>query len=362
MASPSTPRRPPPLTIAASTITTPVRESLRKLTGDHDILDNTKRFIDDESRPRYSSLDVQLVKAEVEANKLKRFLTVTRKVKYYNPKIGPYDSVKLVVKEDGTFCLLACDTTIEEGRVEGPLASSHIVPLLDKMADPHIAICSGIQDYSVYKASIGFEMSRVALVSCPPDSVRDIECTVLYENKSTRRRSLICPKCNSLKWQLSRRKREHDKLTPSQRIKRQSSSSHVLFDVLSPCSKKARFKNMRETIHHLQSKVVYFSERVNRLSISDKQNSEIGQLISSICTSPHGTDSLHEIFAEADKVQHGLGETVKEIWEKDVNDWNQFVEDQENNGSQKYRILWSHLIIFVSALQLLEENQTSGLQ
>ena len=54
---------------------------------------------------------------------------------------------------------------------------------------------------------------------------------------------------------------------------------------------------------------------MNRLSVSDKQNGEIGQLISSISTSPHGTDTLHEIFAEADKVQHGLGETVKGIWE-----------------------------------------------
>ena len=94
-------------------------------------------------------------------------------------------------------------------------------------------------------------MSRVSSVSCP---VRDVECTVLYEINSTQRKSLICPKCNSLKWQLSRRKREHDKLTPSQRMKRQASSSHVPFDVLSPCGKKARFKTWekRFTIFSLE--------------------------------------------------------------------------------------------------------------
>ena len=232
--APSTPRRlPRHNSVAASSVTTPVRDSLRKLTGNHAaILEDTKCFIEDE--PSYSSLDVQLVKAEVEANKLNHFLVVTRKVKYYDRKIGPYDSIKLVVKEDGTFSLLVYDKTIEEGSVEGPLSSSHIVPVLDKLADPYMAVCSGVQDYSVFKASIGYDMSRVVLVSCPPDSVRDIECTVMYENKSNRRKSLICPKCNSLKWQLSRRKREHDKLTPSQRLKRQSSSSHVPFDVLSP--------------------------------------------------------------------------------------------------------------------------------
>ena len=311
-------------------------------------MEDTKHFVENELSHRYSSLEVQLLKAEVKPNTLNRFLTVTRKVKYYDSRVGPYDSVKLVVKEDGSFSFIGCDTIIEEGRIEGPLASSQIIPLLDKMIDPHVAVCSGIQNYSVYHCSIGFDMSRVTMGSCPPDSVRDVECTITYESKSTRRSSLICPKCTSLKWQLARRKREHDKLTPSQRIKRQASSSHVPFDVLSPSSKKARFTNMGKTIHSLQSSVIYFSEKVNRLSISDKQNNEIGQLISSIRTSPHGTDSLHKIFAEADKVQHGLGETVKGIWEKDVSEWNQFVEDQDNNGNlARTSLLNDHFIFFI---------------
>ena len=122
-------------------------------------------------------------------------------------------------------------------------------------------------------------------------------------------------------------------LTPSQRKKRRCSSSHVPFDVLSPHSKKARFESMKEIIHSLKTRAEYFSNKISQLLATDKQNSEIGQLVSAISTSTHGNDSLHEIFAEADKMQHGLGKTVKDVWEEDVNDWKLFVENQENNGN-----------------------------
>ena len=122
-------------------------------------------------------------------------------------------------------------------------------------------------------------------------------------------------------------------LTPSKRKERQCSTSHVLFDVLSPHSKKARFESMKETIHSLKTRAEYFSHKISQLSATDKQNSQIGQLVSAISTSTHGNDSLREIYAEADKMQHGLGKIVKYIVEEDVNNWKLFVENQENNGN-----------------------------
>ena len=54
-----------------SAIMTSIRESLRKLFGSHStILEYTKKY----ELSTYSSLDVQLVKAEVETNKLNQFL------------------------------------------------------------------------------------------------------------------------------------------------------------------------------------------------------------------------------------------------------------------------------------------------
>ena len=60
-------------------------------------------------------------------------------------------------------------------------------------------------------------------------------------------------------------------LTLSQRNEKQCSSSHVLFDVLSQHSKKARFES---TIHSLKTRAEYFSNKISQLSATDKQNSE----------------------------------------------------------------------------------------
>ena len=111
----------------------------------------------------------------------------------------------------------------------------------------------------------------------------------------------------SLKWELARRKREHDNLTQSQVKERQSSSLQVPYDAISPCSKKTRFENMRDTIHRLKSKVEYFSRKIERLSTCDRQNKEIGQLVSSICATSIGKENLHSIYAEANDVKQGLG-------------------------------------------------------
>ena len=71
----------------------------------------------------------------MEENKFSQFLVVVRKLRYHDSKIGPYDAIKLVVKGDGTFSLLVYDQTLEEGCVKGPLSSSSIVPVLDKLAN-----------------------------------------------------------------------------------------------------------------------------------------------------------------------------------------------------------------------------------
>ena len=90
---------------------------------------------------------------------------------------------------------------------------------------------------------------------------------------------------------------------------------------------------MKETIHSLKTRAEYFSDKISQLSATDKQNSGIGQLVSTISTSTHGNDTLCEIYTEADKMQHGLEKIVKDVWEEDVNDWKLFVENQENNGN-----------------------------
>ena len=51
-----------------------------------------------------------------------------------------------------------------------------------------------------------------------------------------------------------------------------------------------------------------------------------------ICKSQDGNEKLSEIFSEADSMKNGLGQVLKEIWDNDCTDWNQFKKDQEANG------------------------------
>ena len=119
----------------------------------------------------------------MEENTLSQFLVVVCKLRCDDSKIGPYDAIKLVVKGDGTFSLFVYDQMLKEECVKGPLSSNCIVPVLDKLANPQMVVSIGIQSYSEFKASIGYDLQRVVPISCPPDSVRNIECPVFHEGK-----------------------------------------------------------------------------------------------------------------------------------------------------------------------------------
>lgn len=353
MCSHVTPRRSPRLVAlknrscsSSSTVTTPVRELLAAHMGKQSVLVDLKHFLEESTT--YSTLEAQLVKAETELNKVRKFVIVSRKLKCFDPKIGPYDAIKVIVKEDGRFSLQAYDKVIEEGNVEQPFASSYaFMSVLQRMANPLqvIHVCKGIHDYSSYQVNTESESSRrVVIAHCPPNSCRDIHCPIMYEKteektKSSKRKSgevgvcSCCSHCQSLKWQLTRRKRQHDALTPAQKMMQQSSNSKVPFDALSPCSKKARMQNMSSTIHNLRVKLEYNCGKSDRLSATTSQNNDIGQLVNCILDSSDGKECLKAIFEEADDVSPGLGNEVKETWDRDISDWKQFLEDQENNGT-----------------------------
>ena len=106
----------------------------------------------------------------------------------------------------------------------------------------------------------------------------------------------------------------------------------MILDVLNPGSKHARFDNMTKAIHQLQSKVEYYSEKIERLSTNEVQNEEIGELVKSIITTPHGPQQLSDILTEAEATREGLGSVLKGIWEKNISDLKQFQSDQEKKG------------------------------
>ena len=159
-----------------------------------------------------------------------------------------------------------------------------------------------------YRSSIGYGIKRVKLACWLPDTARDIECAVWFRKESSSH-SDLCDRCVRLKWQLAARKKSCDELSPSDRLTRQSGSAYP-FQYLSPHSKKIKLDNMRQTIHKKASKK---AEAVDRLSMPESQSAEIAEIVRTI------------------------RELLKEIWDRDVSDVDQFSQDQKNNGTLKFR-------------------------
>ena len=72
-------------------------------------------------------------------------------------------------------------------------------------------------------------------------------CAIWYR-KERSSQSDVCDQCLRFKWTLAARKKSHDGLSPSERLKRQSVSSGYPFQYLSPQSKKMRLHNMQHVI------------------------------------------------------------------------------------------------------------------
>ena len=81
---------------------------------------------------------------------------------------------------------------------------------------------------------------------------------------------------------------------------------------------------MRMTIHKVQSRAEYYSDKIVCLSTGDVQNKEIGELVNVIATSSCDCQKLHEIFSEVEGICEGLRGIAEEIWERDVSECKQF--------------------------------------
>ena len=100
----------------------------------------------------------------------------------------------------------------------------------------------------------------------------------------------MCHSCQSLKYYLTSRKRRYDALSEEDLSQRQSSSSTVPIDYLSPVSRTKHVHNMRRTISQLQRKL----HSINQVTVElrDEQNDEMMQLVKGITESENGQTEL----------------------------------------------------------------------
>ena len=97
-------------------------------------LEKLKYYVAVEEVDTYSSLSVELVKADVGNNTLKYFLLITRKLKSYDEQLGPYDALRSIVSEDGSYKLLSHGRALEENVFTLPFNASCILQTLSQPA------------------------------------------------------------------------------------------------------------------------------------------------------------------------------------------------------------------------------------
>ena len=143
-----------------SSLSTPTRDTIRRTVqarGCNDLLNEFQQVVKDQYHDR--KLDVSMATADVN-NELRRYLLVSRKIKAFDEDMGPHDSIKVVVEEDGKYKLSSLDKCLEEGLAKLPFAGSDLSQAIERLCDEKWIVCPGIKPYSTYKSSIGYMTLR----------------------------------------------------------------------------------------------------------------------------------------------------------------------------------------------------------
>ena len=270
---------------------------------------------------KYQHLGLSEVKA-VSGNMISNYVVVCNTMKVDHELIGPHDAVRLVVNYNGKYKLLVYEKVLEDGEVD----CRRIDDVLSRMNESSWIVCPGVHDCSSYKGTIGYDIKGAKPCSWPPNVARDVECQLWY-HKDAKQQSNLCKACTQLKWKLSARKKEYERLSQTEKKQRSDASSRYPFEYLSPDSKQVKVSNMRKMIVDLSSLVKRAEKRIERLSLPDQQNEEIIELVQSIERSDEGRNELQKIFSEAELSGEGRGAMIKKIWDNDVSDMNQFSLD-----------------------------------
>ena len=100
-------------------------------------------------------------------------------------------------------------------------------------------------------------------------------------------------------------------------------------------SKKVKVENLQEAVTH-QWRLSHKAQAVDRACITKAQGAEVSEIIHTIHNCAEGQKQLQQIYSEADQTGDGRGAVLKQIWEEDVTDMQQFMKDQESNGTYMY--------------------------
>ena len=322
-------------------VVTPTRTKLRRHFNAPDIcrLEDIEKSI----AAQFPNLKTEVVTYQTEKRRpLIRCLLVTRKVKEYAGRMGPFDAVRLVVYGEGCFKLYVYDKVIEEGASLEPIDSTVEGTVLFQMNDDNMACCPGVSEYSEYLSTIGYTVKSAQVCYVPPDHVRDSSCKILY-NKNPTQHSNVCHQCLKLKKHLNKLAKDHKSISSSDKERRTESSSTVPFKYLSPASKEEKMKHRRAEINDLRFQTKKLLAKINQYEFEEQQAQDISILINTINGSENGRKAFEDLCNEAEATAKERGNLLKAIWNRDTESLRDFHKDQETNS----KLIFIAIIVIV---------------
>lgn len=189
-------------------------------------------------------------------------------------------------------------------------------------------VCPGIRDYP---ASIRFNTKNLVVWSEPFNRRFSVNCSQWHVPNNAQQTpgsaGFDCRKpCKQLIHDIRQLQRKFEKVTTPVRAHRLTASSKYPISKLSPASQTVRLTNIRQERKQSNKKLKKLDKY--DCNISDKQHTEILQLVSSMKDSK----AVHELIAEGDRILGEGQNALREAWEQDVVERLEYERDQAKAG------------------------------
>ena len=141
----------------------------------------------------------------------------------------------------------------------------------------------------------------------------------------------LCSNCKTLYHDLQAIKKRALASSPFHKEKWTEVSSNRPLKYLSPASQGKKLAKKGKEVKRLQKALSKFDDTSFDVELRGDQAEDIQKLVSAI--DEKGQDELQAIYMEAENVDEGIGDALREAWERDVTEHKEFFEDQLKNST-----------------------------
>ena len=201
--------------------------------------------------------------------------------------------------------------------------------------------CNGIpkSTYCDHSANIRYQPQHYTEEMVPNNVVRADSCKRWFYMQRPKKNSvtglLSCPECNVFFRRVRHLNKKND-IPKSKKMTRLDVSSQFPFKFLYPVSAKRRRNKARESRKNDKRKLVRLNAQLEKTNVTleEAQNAEMLDIVQTI--NEKYQSELEKIWFEADgKSGTETKELMKEIWNKDTTDRQDFYHDQMKNITGK---------------------------